>query len=352
MRALRFARRYALAWVLPCALPWICSDAAVARTPSVAVTTAMPARGSLPDLVHAYGAATPSVNGTRTLSVAQDGIVLRVLHGPGEAVARNGAVLQWQASAPARQLWEQAKTALALARQQRAHLALLLERHLATRDQLDQADKSVSDADAAVRALIAEGADQAVRDVVSPSDALVLSVPVTQGQLVPAGTVLATLTRLDALVVTVGVEPGRLARLRIGESASMRPIGAAGRSVESIDGSVLRIGAMLDPRTRLVPVDLAAPPGRLLDRVDYQADIAVGTIAGWTVPHDSLLQDEQGDYLFQAADGKAVRVPVTVRASSGATDLVSGPIDAGRPIVRDGAAQLSDGAALRQAAAR
>ena len=71
--------------------------------PSVLVTTARPVAGTLPDQVEAYGAALPATDATQALSLLQDGRVRRILHMAGEAVRKGAPILEWEASAPARQ---------------------------------------------------------------------------------------------------------------------------------------------------------------------------------------------------------------------------------------------------------
>ena len=315
--------------------------------PSVLVTTLRPVFGTLPDRIEAYGTAVPAADATETLSVLQEGRVRRILHAPGEAVQKGAPILEWEASALARQGWAQARTALSLAQQQRAHAALLLERHLGTRDQLDQADKALADAQATVDALRRDGADQMVQSVVAPFDGTVVGIPVAQGDRVAAGTPLATLARRDGIVVTVGVEPDRLAALHPGQPAIVQP--SRGGPVRP--ATVLRVDAALDPRSRLVDVDLAVLAGQVLSGSDMRSEITVGTLSGWLVPHEAVLEDAGGAFLYQAMAGRAVRVEVEVRASGGDTDLVNGPLAASEPIVRTGASQLGDGTALREAAA-
>ena len=182
----------------------------------------------------------------------------------------------------------------------------------------------------------------------APFDGTIMAIPVAQGDRVAAGAVLATLVRQDGVVVTVGVDPARLAALHLGQPATVQTLSGGGR----LAATVLRVDAMLDPRTRLVNVDLSVSSGTLLSGVDVRAEITVGQLDGWLVPHDAVLQDADGTHLFQVAIGRAALVKVTVLGIRGDTDVVSGPLVASRPVVLDGAVQLTDGAALRLGATR
>ena len=322
---------------------------AMARgAPGVLVTTVQPVAGSLPERLEAYGAVRPADDATESLSLLQAGRVERILRVAGERVQKGTPILQWQASAAARQGWEQARTALALAQQERAHAALLLDRHLGTRDQLDQASKALADAQATVDALQREGADRPVQTVAAPFDGILVSVPVATGDQVATGAPLAVVVRSDGIVVTVGVDPEQLAGLHAGQAATVRPLGGG----PLLPATVRRVQAVLDPRTRLVDVDLAVAAGALLPGRDMRSEIALGTASGWLVPHQAVLEDPAGTYLFQVEGGRAVMVRVAVRDVDGDTDLVTGPLVASRPIVRTGGSQLGDGALLREAPGR
>ena len=69
---------------------------------------------------------------------------------------------------------------------------------------------------------------------------------------------------------------------------------------------------------------------------------------GWLLPRDAVLEDEQGAYLFQVADGKAVRVNVKRIGGNDDTIVVEGPLDPARPVVTVGNYQLADGMTVRQ----
>ncbi len=318
---------------------------------TVQVRTVVPARGTAPDLVAAFGSAGPALGGGMTLSLQQDGRVLAVKVTPGETVHAGQGLIEFGASASASSSYEQAKTALDLARSERAHVAQLLAQRLATRDQLGQADKAASDARFTLAALTQQGFGQSTRTLAAPFDGIVATVPVAAGDHVQPGTPMVTLTRLDGLVVTVGLDAAERTRVRPGLAARLQPLAGGG----PIDGRVIRVDGVLNPRTRLVDTDIAVPVGSVLSGAAYAASITVGTLSGWKLPHAAVLIDGDGAYVFQVGDGRqaghAVRVGVAVLAEAGADDMVSGPIMPGRRVVVEGSYQLDDGAALHEAAA-
>ena len=104
---------------------------------------------------------------------------------------------------------------------------------------------------------------------------------------------------------------------------------------------------MLNPRTRLVDADVSVPPGSVISGAAFRADITVGELKGWIVPHDAVLTDANGTYVFQVDGTTAARVDVKVAGAAGADDVVQGPLDPTRPVVVEGNYQLSDKTPVR-----
>lgn len=312
---------------------------------SVLVRTASPRRGTLPDLVAAYGTATPAFGGGLTLSLPQDGRILSIAVTPGEEVSAGKTLLEFGASATTSSAYQQAMTSLTLARTQRAHAAQLLAQQLATRDQLAQADKTVSDAKEAVDTLITQGANHPRSTLTAPFAGVVSTIPVAQGDRVASGTALLNLTRLDGLVVTVGIEPSERGRIKPGQMVHLQRLGGG----PALDGTVKRIDGVLNPKTRMVDADVGVAPGSVLSGEAFHADIVVGDIEGWIVPRDAVQVDNKGSHLFQVKDGKASKVDVQVTGALGLTSVVSGSLDPKKEVIVEGGPQLEDGAAIRTA---
>ena len=252
--------------------------------------------------------------------------------------------MDFGSSAAAIATYQQAVSALSVARSQRAHAAQLLAQQLATRDQLAQADKAVADAQAKLDALQREGADRPAQTLTAPFDGIVATVPVAQGDRVQAGAALMTLTRLDGLVVTVGIEPGQRDRVHPGQAVRLEPLAGGAQ----LDGKVLRVDGVLNSKTRLVDADVSLSPGSAISGTAFRADITIGQLQGWIVPHDAVLSDDKGAYVFQVAGNTASRVSVTVTGAAGNDDVVDGKLDPRRKLVVQGNYQLSDNATVRE----
>lgn len=311
---------------------------------TVLVGTQTPRFGTMADIVTAFGAAVRAPDGGMTLSLPADSRVMRIAVNAGEAVQRGQALMSLRLSAAAASTYAQAASAVKLAKLEQERYARLLSQQLATRDQVAQAEKALGDAEAALAALDAEQGGQPDQVIAAPFAGVVGSIPVSQGDRVAAGAALITLTRAGGLVVTAGVEPAERGRIKAGQHVHLTPLS---RGVPATHGTVVRVARMLNPKTRLLDVDVA-PVGELLQGEAFQADIEAAQLKGWLVPRDAVLRDDEGDHLFQVQDGKAQRVAVRRLGGDGDISVVDGPLDAKRPLVISGNYQLSDGAAVRQ----
>lgn len=311
---------------------------------SVAVTTQAVAQGSLPDIITAYGTATPGVDGASTLSVHAEGSVARFDVTPGAAVRRGQHLLTFRLSPAAIAAFRQARTAWDVARTQREHTRQLLDRHLATQDQLDQADKLLSDTRSSLDALRQQQGEAATVELSAPFDGVIGAISANQGDTLQAGAPLLSLTQHGGVVISVGVEMDPAHTVSAGDRVALMPLGAG--SAES--GVVKRVADALDAHSHLQNVDIT-PDGAVVAGMGYRAEITVGSWHGWLIPREALTGDGDHWRVFQVAAGKAVAVPVSIIGESDSVSVVRGALDAQRQLVVVGNTQLDDGMAVRVA---
>ncbi|MFC0686379.1 efflux RND transporter periplasmic adaptor subunit [Novosphingobium clariflavum] len=323
-----------------------CGGAApdAAPSPSVLVSVAAPVRGSLPATLTAYGSATPSQSGAMTISAAQPGQVTSLSVVQGTAVHAGQALATFTVAPSARSAYLQVVDALAAAQKQRGSIAALVSQQLATSDQLVQADKAVADARTALAAIEAEGAGRAAQTLTAPFDGVVTAVTAAPGDRTQPGAPIMTLARSGAIFVTVGIDPAERAGVVPGQSATMQRLAGG----DAIAGQVVRAGQMLNPRTRLIDVDLSFPAGALLPGEGVEVAIRTGDVAGWVVPHKAVVTSGGPARVFQDSAGKAKAVGVRLLLSSPDGDVVEGALDPRRPVIVDGAYQVNDGDAVRR----
>jgi RND family efflux transporter MFP subunit len=326
-------------------LPWLLVLAGCGQQPDAAeepvraeVQVMNVAQGSLPDSLSAYGMAIPSPSAKTTLNVQAPGVVAHLDVSPGLAVKRGQHLLVLTLTPTAVAAYRQAQSAVRVADEARTHTAQLLAQQLATRDQVNQANKTASDARANLDALRQQQGDGSTVNIDAPFDGVVESVSVAQGDALQAGAPLLVLIRPEQVIVRVGVELDALDHVAAGDNVTLTPLGGG----PSITGNVVRIAKALDPHTHQLDVDIVADKP-IVGGAGFRADIVVGRLQGWLVPRDALVGDDQDWQVYQVASDKAVRVPVKVLGEQGDKSVVAGSLDAGRPLVTVGATQLDDG---------
>jgi hypothetical protein len=167
-------------------------------------------------------------------------------------------------------------------------------------------------------------------------------VDAAQGDVLQPGAPLLSVQRGDGLVVTAGIEREAMGRVQAGAKVSLTPLDAA----TSMHGVVRRVARALNPHTHQLDVEVV-PDGAVVAGEGFRADIEVGQWQGWLLPRDALQGDDADRYVFQVAGTKAVRVPVRVLGETDSVSVVTGALDAHRPLVTVGATQLDDGMAVR-----
>jgi len=146
----------------------------------------------------------------------------------------------------------------------------------------------------------------------------------------------ARIAAAGALRGRFGVEPGVLARLRVGGAARLRGASPASARIVAID-------RLVDPATRLAAVFTTLPAGRGAGE-PLAADFALGgAVPGVSVPEAALGDDAGRAFVFVVANGVAHRRAVTTGAVAGGSAEVTAGLRAGERVATDGLTGLEDG---------
>lgn len=319
----------------------------VAAEPSVLVQITRIQKGTLPKIVTAYGNVQSSASGARAIMSPLSATVDKVYVRLGEEVAKNGPLLRLSPNPQAHASYLQAVSALHAAEQLVVHTRQLRSEYLATAQQLTDAEKSLSDARAALRASQAQGAS-GQRLLRAPFHAIVTALSARPGALVSEGGALLELAPPDSLVLRLGVVPEQVVAVKLDDPATVKPVGGSADAA----GKVVLRGAAVDPSTGLVPVEISLPPGEFFPGQTAAASITAGQVRGCIVPHEAILVDDNGHpYIVQEHELVAKIVPVRVLGADGGKDAISGNINPNDPVVLAGNHQLQDGMRVRLPAA-
>lgn len=334
--------------VLLTALPARAQGNANETATSVLVTTIQPSQGQLAQPLTAYGTVQPAPGGTINISSLHAAQVSKLHVVPGQAVSAGAPLVELAADPAAALAFAQAQSDLKLAQGELMRTRQMLAERLATNSQVDQAEKVAKDAEATLQARIREGGTVATTTLTAPAAGTVTAITAANGDHIQPGASILTLATATGALGVIGIPPKSLSLVKSGQPAQLIDLDS---SAEPISGSVRSVGQVADPKTGLmtVVVDVASQVAKPLTvGAHLRATITTMPVTGWIVPRESILTDDEGTFAFQVADGKAVRVPVTVLAGAGDQLTVSGAFDAKRKLVVGGAYQLGDGMAVRE----
>jgi RND family efflux transporter MFP subunit len=303
-----------------------------------------PKRGSIPDMVYGYGTATPTSAATVTASFQRDGQVADIFVEVGDQFKKGDPLLDFGAAPAAVVAYEQAKTTEAIKKRTLERKQQLFKQQLATRDDVDNAEKDLSDAQLTREMYEKIGSVKPSEILTAPFDGVVTALSVSKGDRIAAGAPLMTLSRTDQVILSVGIEPTALDKVKAEQPVNLTSQ-LPGR--KPMEGKVKRIGAAIDMKTRLVPTIIEIPPGGALAGEAFKAGIVVGKFQGWVVPRDAVGSNSKGPFVFQIDEGHAKRVYVKVIGSVGKTSIIDGDIDSQKEIILSGNYQVDDGDAVK-----
>lgn len=209
---------------------------------------------------------------------------------------------------------------------------------------LREADASVASATAdteAAEANLATAALEVQRTrLLAPFDGVIRELQAVRGQRVSAGTPLLTLLGRGDYEVLLDLP-------RAGAAAGQAvTLGAPPQVVEGTVAGV--VPGLTAARTQRVRVVVESPPDWLLPGAVVPARLVIGHAdSAISVPRDALT----GGAVYVPREGKATRVPVSVRWDLGDALIVDGALVAGDTVVVRGNEALSDGATVTDASA-
>jgi RND family efflux transporter MFP subunit len=329
----------------------------------VRVVKAGPARIEV--RVRASGTTVAAPGAEFAVTAPQQARVVEVPHGEGDRVARGDLLVQFEipslsADVAARKsALAQANARVANAQAARDRLAGLMERGVAARREVDDAERDLAEA----RATVAEGnaglgaAQQllARQRVVAPFDGVVVRRWHNPGDLVDTSSADPVLRFADpARVEAEALVPASdVARI-----AGKQPAEVKGPGDVTWPATVISTPAAVDTTTSSARVRLALRPSSLdprpsppqaLPPIGLPIEAAITVMSrdvAVAVPASALVRDGDGYALFVVSAKKAARREVKVGAVSSETAEILSGVAAGETVVTSGQDGLPDGAAV------
>ncbi|MBU1317970.1 MAG: efflux RND transporter periplasmic adaptor subunit [candidate division Zixibacteria bacterium] len=209
-------------------------------------------------------------------------------------------------------------------------------------------EKQYDDAQTAFN--VSEANFRAARDLVeikAPVSGVVTDLKANIGDQTIAGQKLATVSRVDSLRLTIGVDPDDVVLIAPGMTARVYPVGVKDTWTE---GMVVRVAGSADPKTRAFNVEILI--------AHQSSGLRPGSFAGCTiplrelkgvvkVPDESILMREGLKKIYIVTGDTAVATDIVTGGNSdGFTEIIQGVKD-GDVVVTMGQVFLQDRSAIR-----
>jgi RND family efflux transporter MFP subunit len=285
-----------------------------------------------------------------SISFPRAGQVSRLLVVQGQRV-KQGTPLATLVSDPSTQVtYNQAVNAVNSARGELKRNEELFSLQLATQSQVDNARKTLQDAQATMDAQRKLGGELGSATVTAPFDGVVTALAVGQGDRIQPGATILQLGHTDSLRVQFGIEPDDSGLVKVGMPVILASVQ---NSRQTISAAITQMQDLIDPKTQLINALVVLPVQRaslLVPGMRVKGAVQVGEHKGWAVQRQAVLTDDQGAYIFQVSQGRARRVNVSKGQESQDLVVISGALDTSLPVVVLGNYELQDGMKVREGA--
>lgn len=322
-----------------------------APPPAPGITVFVPGRTNVAAIISATG--TLFAKREMPVGVAgEGGMVQSVLVEPGSwvgagqtlAVIERSVQSQQASSLAASVRVAQADAALAQSELDRAK-ALVARGFISKAD----IDRKTATRDAAVakvavaRAQFGQSRAEIGRlNIRSPAAGLVLTRAVEPGQVVgPGNGALFRVAKGGELEIRAQLAEQDLARLKVGDTAKVTPIG----STKAFPGTIWQISPVIDPQTRQgtarvqMRYDPALRPGGFAS-----AEILSGIVSAPRLPESSVLHDDKGSYVYVVGPGnKVIRTGVKTGDVNDAGVVILSGLQGNEKVVLSAGAFLNPG---------
>jgi RND family efflux transporter MFP subunit len=299
-------------------------------------------QGPITRTVTLYGSIDAGPSGTMTLAAPVEATVTRIVAPVGTHVGAGQAVAVLSPSPTTRVDLAKATSDAAAADKALARAQRLRGDGLASDADVEAAQAAAQSADALAQSMRARAGALTLR---APAAGVVQAVTSQVGDLVAAGTNVATVAQLGDLRARLGADPAVTRQVHPGMPIRL----TTSDTGAPIEVTVQSVDPVVDPSTRLASV-YARLPGNagLAAGEPVSGTIATGTSGdALTIPYAALLDDGGQPYVYVVAGGVAHRHDVETGATSGDRIAITKGVAAGDKVVTQGGTALDDGMKVR-----
>jgi membrane fusion protein (multidrug efflux system) len=319
-----------------------------ADTTSALVQTQPLVQHVIVETISSYGIVSFDPLNTESINFPRAGQVARLLVAQGEVVKKDTPLLQMETSPQESVSYEQARSAVGLAKGELARVQNLLGQQLATRSQVANAQKALQDAEASLAAQEKLGTGVPSEIILAPFDGIVSAVQIAQGDRIQPGAPAMQLSRIDRPRIVLGIEPEDAPKVKRGMPVKLIPVFDSTRSAA---GLLSTINGMINPQTGLVDILVSLKPGqslRLMPGTRIRGLIILNSRRETAVPRQAVLSDAHGSYVFVVRNGRAHRIDVQTNGESDGLIGISGYFEKQDRVVVVGNYELQEGMEVRE----
>ena len=316
-------------------------DATTAK-PVALVTVATAQPGSIAESIAIHGAAESGGADRITLASPIEAIVAAI-RAPAGARVRKGQVVVSLTPSPASRVDRER----AVSESQGAQRTLARMQRLRVDGLVSEAEVETARTAYAVAAATATSLAQRVAalDLRAPADGVVESVQQSPGELVPAGSPVATLAPAGKLRARFGIDPALARRLRPGMAIQ---IGAASGE-STIPASIQSVSPVADPHTKLAGVFAELPANTGIGQGEpLSGQVLLSSTSDLlTIPYSALLDEAGQPFVFSVTGKVASRHDVVIGPTDGRVVAILKGLARGDQVVTQGGTALTDGMQVR-----
>ena len=320
----------------------------------IPVTTAPAQAGSIRAVIHATGDVNPALGAELIVVAPEPARIEQITRAEGDRVRRGDILVRFEIPTLNAELTSKSAEATAAqarlenAKANQVRLRDLFDRGVASRKEVEDADREVADAQSALaQAQAGGGAARTLagrQTVAATFDGVIAKRFHNPGDQVAAGDSVLRVIDLARLQVDASVAIPDLSRIVIGAPARL----VVSAEEPPVPLKVVSLPAAVEPGTAAAPVRLAfAARHRLAVGTPVQVEIDAEQHTGVVlVPAEAIVREGEETAVFVVMNNKAQRRPVVVGIVDKEHAEIKEGVKAGEQVIVKGQAGLPDGATI------